>query len=62
MPSLVKASLWQTPQACTLIRTWPGPGSGMSRSTSSKRPVRLGDLDDPHARHRVLLAIMFRDR
>src|SRR5229473_5222376 len=26
-------SLWQTPQACTLIRTRPAPGSGISRST-----------------------------
>ncbi len=30
-------SLWQMPQAWTLIRTDPGPGSGISRSTISKR-------------------------
>src|SRR5260370_3511839 len=29
-------SLWQTPQACTRIRTSPAPGSGTSRSTISK--------------------------
>src|SRR5215217_6495096 len=32
-PSLVNTSLWQTPQACTLIRTCPGLGWGISRST-----------------------------
>src|SRR4051794_15007103 len=37
-PSLVKTSLWQTPQAWTLIRTDPGPGSGIGRSTSSRGP------------------------
>jgi hypothetical protein len=35
VPSFTNASLWQTPQASTLTRTWPGPGSGTSRSTSS---------------------------
>ena len=40
-PSLVKESLWHTPQACTLIRTCMGPGSGMSRSTISKGPLGL---------------------
>jgi hypothetical protein len=35
VPSLTKASLWQMPQASTLIRTCPGPGSGTPRSTSS---------------------------
>jgi hypothetical protein len=35
-PSLVSASLWQTPQACTLMRTSPAFGSGISRSTISK--------------------------
>src|SRR6266481_2318784 len=29
-------SLWQTPQACTRMRTSPTPGSGISRSTISK--------------------------
>src|SRR6266850_5007643 len=29
-------SLWQTPQACTLTRTSPAAGSGISRSTISK--------------------------
>src|SRR5262249_33290147 len=37
-PCLVKTSLWQTPQAWTLIRTDPGPGSGIGRSTSSRGP------------------------
>src|SRR3954465_2956287 len=37
-PSLVKTWLWQTPQAWTLIRTDPGPGSGIGRSTSSSGP------------------------
>src|SRR3954454_7716570 len=39
VPSLVSESLWQIPQACTLIRTSPAPGSGMGRSTSSKGPL-----------------------
>src|SRR5262249_45266708 len=34
-------SLWQTPQACTLIRTSRAPGSGISRSTISKSPLGL---------------------
>ena len=38
MPSLVKASLWQMPQAWTLTRTWPAVGSGMPRSASSNGP------------------------
>ena len=29
----MSTSLWQTPQACTLIRTCPAPGIGISRST-----------------------------
>src|SRR5512136_1239053 len=37
-PSTVKESLWQMPQASTLIRTWLGPGSGSGLSTSSKAP------------------------
>src|SRR5262249_17740129 len=37
-PSLMMESLWQMPQACTLIRTVPGPGSGIGRSTISKGP------------------------
>src|SRR5271170_7742492 len=36
--SLVSTSLWQTPQACTLTRTSPGPGFGISRSTISHGP------------------------
>ena len=28
--------------ACTLRRTWPGPGEGTSRSTSSRSPPALG--------------------
>src|ERR1700686_2092712 len=35
-PSFVNISLWQTPQACTLMRTCPAPGLGISRSTISK--------------------------
>jgi hypothetical protein len=35
-PSLVMASLWQTPQASILMRTCPVPGSGISRSTISR--------------------------
>src|SRR6188472_252433 len=40
-PSLVKESLWHIPQACTLIRTCIGPGSGVFRSTISKGPLGL---------------------
>src|ERR1019366_2195830 len=40
-PSLVSASLWQTPQACTLMRTCPAPGVGISRSTSWKSAPAL---------------------
>src|SRR6266850_8286934 len=39
IPSLVAESLWQTPQASTLIRTCPELGSGISRSTISKGPL-----------------------
>src|SRR5438270_11189694 len=34
----VSESLWQTPHASTATRTVSGPGSGRSRSTSSKEP------------------------
>jgi len=37
----VRWSLKQMPQAWTLIRTCPGPGWGISRSTSSKSPPAL---------------------
>src|SRR5258707_5531730 len=40
-PNFVAASLWQTPQAFTLIRTSPAAGAGISRSTSSKSPPAL---------------------
>src|ERR1700719_2036220 len=40
-PSLVNTSLWQTPHASTLMRTCPGPGDGISRSTNSKSPLAL---------------------
>src|SRR4029077_7585652 len=40
-PSFVSMSLWQTPQACTLMRTCPAAGSGISRSTISKSPPGL---------------------
>jgi hypothetical protein len=38
VPSFVKESLWQMPQAWTLILTVPARGAGISRSTSSKGP------------------------
>src|SRR5271166_3458199 len=41
-PSTVSTSLWQTPQACTLIRTCPAPGLGISRSTIWKPAPPLG--------------------
>ena len=41
-PSFVSESLWQMPQACTLIRTDPAPGSGIGRSTISNGPFGLG--------------------
>src|ERR1700737_2900661 len=54
-PSFVYESLWQIPQAWTLIRTDPAPGSGLSRSTSSKGPfgrgtwtTRIFDMVPPH--------------
>ena len=37
-PSLTNESLWQMPQAWTLIRTQPAPGCGISRSTISNGP------------------------
>ena len=55
-PSLVMESLWQTPQACTLIRTCIGPGSGMSRYTISKGPLGL-DTCTERIYFPVLLAI-----
>src|SRR4030095_4303651 len=41
-PSFVSASLWQIPQACTLMRTSPALGLGISRSTISKSAPALG--------------------
>jgi hypothetical protein len=38
----VNASLWQTPQACTLMRTCPLRGSGIVRSTIWKFAPGLG--------------------
>ena len=38
----MSTSLWQTPQACTLMRTCPAPGLGISRSTISKSAPGLG--------------------
>src|ERR1035441_3116219 len=53
-PSFVSESLWQIPQACTLIRTDPAPGFGISRSTLSKAPpdwetctARIFDISPP---------------
>src|SRR6266567_3603604 len=40
-PSLTSTSLWQTPQASTLTRTWARPGSGMGRSANSNGPPGL---------------------
>src|SRR3984893_624351 len=40
-PCLVNESLWQTPQAWTLMRTCRAVGSGTSRSTISKGPLAL---------------------
>src|SRR5215471_18446670 len=40
-PSFTNTSLWQTPQACTLISTSPAPGLGISRSTPSNSPPGL---------------------
>src|SRR5450432_217179 len=42
VPSFVSASLWQTPQACTLTRTCPTPGLGISLSTISKSAPGFG--------------------
>src|SRR5229473_3945139 len=41
-PSFVTLSLWQTPQACTRMRTCPADGCGISRSTISKSAPALG--------------------
>jgi len=35
---LVSESLWQIPEACTLIRTWERPGAWISRSTIRNFP------------------------
>lgn len=37
-PSFTNESLWQMPQAWTLIRTQPGPGFGIGLSTISNGP------------------------
>src|SRR5260221_13744247 len=42
VPSFVRESLWQIPDACTLMRTCARPGSGTSRSTIWKAPLALG--------------------
>src|SRR3954466_5123739 len=41
MAFLTTISLWQTPHASTLMRTFPAPGSGISRSTNSQSPSAL---------------------
>ena len=46
----MSTSLWQTPQACTLMRTCPAPGLGISRSTISKSCSRFRNLRDLHLR------------
>src|SRR5580693_2076891 len=45
-PSFVSTSLWQTPQACTLMRTCLASGLGISRSTISKPAPGLGTCAD----------------
>src|SRR5882724_6566541 len=40
-PSFVRASLWQMPEACTRMRTWPASGWGISRSTTWYGPLAL---------------------
>src|SRR5256885_16467061 len=42
VPSLVRVSLWQIPQAWTLMRTWPAAGSGTSRPMISRGPLGRG--------------------
>src|SRR5438128_11967118 len=42
VPSLVRVSLWQIPQAWTLMRTWPAAGSGTCRSMISRGPFGRG--------------------
>ena len=49
-PSLVIASLWQMPQAWTLIRTEPGPGRG-SALDEFEGTAGAGNLDEPHGGH-----------
>ena len=56
-PSLVRESLWQTPQAWTFTRTCPGPGCGISRSTSSKGALWPRDLDNTHFLHKFRLVL-----
>jgi hypothetical protein len=41
-PSFVNTSLWQMPQACTLIRTSLSRGLGISRSTIWKSAPGFG--------------------
>ena len=41
-PSFVNTSLWQIPHACTLMRTCPGLGLGISRSMIWKSAPGLG--------------------
>ena len=48
VPVTAEESLWQMPQASTLIRTSPGPGSGIGRSTSSSGASGFADLDNTH--------------
>ena len=37
-PSIADTSPWHPPHASTFSNTWPRPGSGTGRSTSSSRP------------------------
>src|SRR5437764_9555268 len=58
-PSLVIASLWQMPQAWTLIRTDPGPGSGIGRSTSSRGPPGRETWATRIVAMRILLGLLW---
>src|SRR5690348_16612999 len=51
-PSFTSESLWQTPQACTLIRIQSAGGSGIGRSTISNGPPATATWAT-----RILLAI-----
>ena len=53
-PSLAIESLWQTPHACTLTRTSPGPGCGKFPLDQLEGTALLSHLDNAHLRHHRL--------